>query len=286
MTPFDKKRKFLTVLASKQKPKKEMKSLSVPENLFIKCNECGAMISKEDVIKNLNVCTNCGYHFPLSAYNRVLTIIDCGTFKELNVNLKTFNPLDFPNYSEKLQEVREKTKLNESVITGYGLINGIKAVICIMDTRFLMGSMGLACGEKITRAVEFATKQNLPLIIFSASGGARMQEGILSLYQMAKTSAAIRRHSDSGGLFISVLTNPTTGGVTASFASLGDIIIAEPNALIGFAGPRVIENTIGKELPKEAQKSEFLLKNGFVDIIAKRNDIKLLLTNILNIHQK
>ncbi|MEF9984406.1 MAG: acetyl-CoA carboxylase, carboxyltransferase subunit beta [Oscillospiraceae bacterium] len=286
MNPFEERRHFLDVLKKLNKNSTKIEPVTVPDELFVKCSECGQTLQKAEIIKLYNVCPSCGYHYPISAYRRLEMLVDSGSLKELNKHYTVKNPLNFPEYEEKLIKLREKNHLNESVVTAYATIDGIKTVLCVMDVRFLMGSMGAACGEKITRAVEYATKRKLPIIIFCASGGARMQEGILSLFQMAKTSAAIKKHSDAGLLYLSVLTNPTTGGVTASFASLGDIIIAEPNALIGFAGPRVIENTIGEKLPKEAQKSEYMQNHGFVDMIVQRGNMKDIISKILRLHNK
>ena len=229
----------------------------VPEGLWMKCGNCGDAIYTEDVENNNHVCPKCGYNFRLDATKRIEMILDEGTFEEWNNDLVTSNPLNFPGYVEKLEAVKSKTGLNEAVVTGKGKIHGQSVAIGVCDSRFLMGSMGEVVGEKVTRLVEAATANELPLIIFACSGGARMQEGIVSLMQMAKTSQAIKRHNDKGLLYISVLTDPTTGGVTASFAMLGDIILAEPGALIGFAGPRVIEQTIGQKLPEGFQRSEF-----------------------------
>lgn len=215
---------------------------------------------------------------------RIKNLIDKDTFLEYDLEIETSNPLDFPEYDEKIDHIIETTKEKEAVVTGEGNINGKKTVICIMNPNFMMGSMGSVVGEKITRAIEKAIEKRLPVIIFSASGGARMQEGILSLMQMAKTSAILARLDEEGLLFISILTDPTTGGVTASFAMLGDIILAEPNALIGFAGPRVIEQTIKQKLPEGFQRSEFLLEKGFIDKIVKREDMKQILSDILNLH--
>ena len=223
-------------------------------------------------------------HLPIGAYYRLSTILDHGTFKELNPDLAPNDVLHFPDYQEKLAAASVKTGLKEAAVTATGRIGGVQAVAAVLDSRFFMGSMSTAVGEKITRAIEYAADKRLPLVIFSASGGARMQEGIFSLMQMAKTSAALERFSRSGGLYVSVLTHPTTGGVTASFASLGDITLAEPGALIGFAGPRVIEQTIGEKLPDGFQRSEFQLEHGFVDQVVPRTELKEVLTRILQLH--
>ncbi len=257
----------------------------VPEGLLRKCNKCGKTILTDEVKKNHNICPKCGGYFRIHAYSRIRMITDAGTFEEWNKGLQTRNPLEYKGYEEKIAALQEKTGLDEAVITGKGSIRGQEAVIAVMDGRFLMASMGEVVGEKLTKAIEAATAQKLPIIIFTCSGGARMQEGITSLMQMAKTAAALKRHSEAGGLYISVLTDPTTGGVTASFAMLGDIILAEPKALIGFAGPRVIEQTIGQKLPKGFQRSEFLLEHGFVDAIVERAQLKETLGNILSLHQ-
>lgn len=257
----------------------------VPEGLLRKCNKCGAAIITEDVKRGYYICPKCHGYFRVHAYRRIEMIADEGSFEEWDRSLTTKNPLGFKGYEEKVRLLQEKTKLEEAVVTGKVTIDGNPAVIGVCDGRFLMASMGEAVGEKIARAVERATKEKLPVIIFACSGGARMQEGIVSLMQMAKTSAALKRHSDAGQLYLSVLTDPTTGGVTASFAMLGDIILAEPNALIGFAGPRVIEQTIGEKLPKGFQRSEFLLEHGFIDKIVEREHMKQELSQILRLHR-
>ena len=256
----------------------------VPDGTWIKCSNCGKILYKKSLEENYNVCLNCNYHFRLGSYERVNQICDKGTFKEFNKYMKSKNPMDFPNYEEKLKANEEKSRTNEAVVTGECEIGGNKTIIAIMDSNFLMGSMGTVVGEKITIAVEEATKRKLPIIIFTASGGARMQEGILSLMQMAKISSALSRHSDAGLLYITVLTDPTTGGVTASFAMLGDIILAEPKALVGFAGRRVIEGTIKEKLPEDFQSAEFLLEHGFIDNIIKRENFKMALSALLNFH--
>ena len=251
---------------------------------WIKCDNCKEILYKEDVRNNYSVCPNCGKHFRLSSRRRIAQIIDDGTFEETDTNLHTTDPIKFEGYTQKIKLLEEKTKIKEAVKTGLGKINGINVAIAVMDANFLMGSMGEAVGEKITRLIEKAIEKHLPLIIFCASGGARMQEGMVSLMQMAKTSAALSKLNKAGLLYISVLTDPTTGGVTASFASLGDIILAEPKALIGFAGPRVIEQTINQKLPEGFQRAEFLLEHGFVDRIVERKDMKEELYKILKLH--
>ena len=256
----------------------------IPKGLWRKCNKCGRPIYTEDVKNNFYVCTKCGGYFRVHAYRRIEMVIDEGTFEEWDTEMEFVNPLDFPGYEKKIKAAREKSSLNEAVITGRGKIYGQDTVLAVCDSRFMMSSMGHNVGEKIVRAVERATKEGLPVVIFAASGGARMQEGLVSLMQMAKTSAALKRHSDAGLLYISVLTDPTTGGVTASFAMLGDVILAEPGALIGFAGPRVIEQTIRQKLPEGFQRAEFLVEHGFVDHIVERKDQKKVLGRILSLH--
>lgn len=257
----------------------------VPEGLLKKCNKCGGAIIAEDVKQGFYICPKCGSYFRVHAYRRIEMVTDENSFEEWDKGLSTRNPLDYKGYEEKLAGLKEKTGLDEAVITGKARINGTDVVIGVCDGRFLMASMGEVVGEKIARAVERATKEKLPVILFACSGGARMQEGITSLMQMAKTSAALKRHSDAGQLYISVLTDPTTGGVTASFAMLGDVILAEPKALIGFAGPRVIEQTIGQKLPKGFQRSEFLLEHGFIDGIVERFELKSTLSQIIELHK-
>ena len=258
----------------------------VPEGLLRKCNKCGGAIIAEDAKKGYYICPKCGGYFRVHAYRRIEMVGDEGTFEEWDKGLCTRNPLHYKGYEEKIAHLQEKTGLEEAVVTGKVKIQGQDTVIGVCDGRFMMSSMGEVVGEKITRAVERATREKLPVILFTCSGGARMQEGIVSLMQMAKTSAALKRHSDAGLLYVTVLTDPTTGGVTASFAMLGDIILAEPGALIGFAGPRVIEQTIGQKLPKGFQRAEFLVEHGFVDAIVERPKLRETLGEILWMHSR
>mgnify|MGYP002770377612 FL=1 len=257
----------------------------VPEGLLRKCNKCGGAIIAEDVKKDHYICPKCGGYFRVHARRRIEMVTDEGSFEEWDSDLQGGNPLEYKGYEEKLEKLQEKTGLSEAVITGKAKIDGRETAIGVCDGRFLMASMGEAVGEKIARAVERATEERLPVILFACSGGARMQEGIVSLMQMAKTSAALKHHSDAGLLYISILTDPTTGGVTASFAMLGDVILAEPKALIGFAGPRVIEQTIGQKLPEGFQRAEFLLEHGFLDAIVERPQMKAVLSKILALHE-
>ncbi len=250
------------------------------------CPRCRVATPKRELRGNLYVCPACGYHHHISGYFRLSLVLDSGSFRELDEDLASNDPLEFPGYAEKLAAAREQTGMAEAVVTATGRIDGRKVAAGVLDSRFFMGSMSAAVGEKVTRLIEHATKNRLPLIIFSASGGARMQEGILSLMQMAKTSAALGRFSQRGGLFISVLTDPTTGGVTASFASLGDITLAEPGALIGFAGPRVIQQTIGQKLPEGFQRAEFQEEHGFVDQIVPRRQMRSVLSQLLTLHTR
>ena len=260
-------------------------NIDIPIGKWVKCDNCKEILYKETVRENLSICPNCGHYFRIHIGRRLETIIDEGTYKRFELNIETSNPLNLEDYPKKIKILREKTGLEEAIACGTGKINGEDVVICIMDSGFLMGSMGAVVGEKITYSIEQAIKLKLPLIIFSVSGGARMQEGIISLMQMAKTTAALTKLNEAGILYISVLTDPTYGGVTASFASLGDIILAEPGAKIGFAGQRVIEQTIGEKLPEEFQTAEFLLEHGFIDKIVKREDMKETIYRLLKYHQ-
>lgn len=278
-------------LFSFRKPKNELESLPdeqqntpfIPEEMWIKCPKCNTMLLTTDMQENLHVCTKCNHHFRMNGRQRIEMLADTDSFIEQDANLESTNILDFPGYEAKLEKAR-KSGSKESVICGECKIGGIDSELCVMDSDFMIGSMGTVTGEKITRAFEYATENKLPIIICTISGGARMQEGILSLMQMAKTSGAAKRHSDAGLLYITVLTDPTTGGVTASFAMDGDIILAEPETLIGFAGQRVIEQTIRQKLPKDFQRSEFLLQKGFVDAVVSRNNLKNTIVKLLKIH--
>ncbi|MEK5037911.1 acetyl-CoA carboxylase, carboxyltransferase subunit beta [Sporosarcina sp. FSL K6-3457] len=258
----------------------------VPEGIMTKCPQCKNIILTKDLMKTLKVCPKCDHHLKMTAAERVTYLFDEGTFESIDNHLKTENPLQFPAYTEKIESDAKKTGLNEAVLTGTGKIDGHEVAVAIMDAHFRMGSMGSVVGEKITRAIEQATSLGIPMLIFSASGGARMQEGVLSLMQMAKTSVALNRHASKGLLFISIMTYPTTGGVSASFASVGDINIAEPKALIGFAGRRVIEQTVREKLPEDFQTAEFLLDHGQLDAVVHRNDMKNILAKIVRLHAK
>lgn len=273
-----KKKKYATIPS-------ELEKHDVPEGIMTKCPNCKKNMYTKDLVKNLKVCSYCDYHHPMNSRERLESFIDEDSFEEINQNMISTNPLQFPDYLEKVVKDQEKTGLNEAVVTGIGKVNGFPVVVAVMDSTFRMGSMGSVVGEKITRAIEKADELSIPFIIFTASGGARMQEGSLSLMQMAKTSVALKRLSDNGGLFISIMTHPTTGGVSASFASLGDYNLAEPGALIGFAGRRIIEQTIREELPADFQTSEFLLKCGQLDAVISRLVLKEKITTILDIHQ-
>ncbi len=265
--------------------KRKGADIDIPIGKWVKCEECKEIIYKEELRNNLNICPVCGHYFRMHIDRRLELVVDEGTYKKFDLDIETTNPLNIEEYPKKLKALREKTGLKEAVACGTGKINGEEVVICIMDSGFLMGSMGIVVGEKITYAIEQAIEKRLPLIIFSVSGGARMQEGIISLMQMAKTTAALTKLDEAGLLYISVLTDPTYGGVTASFASLGDIILAEPKAMIGFAGQRVIEQTIGESLPEGFQTAEFLLEHGFIDKIVERKDLKNVISNLIKYHK-
>jgi len=267
------------------KPNEQSKA-EVPEGLMHKCTGCHKIYYRKEMKNNLYICPNCDYHEPMYAWRRIDSLFDPDSFIEWDKHLQTSNPLNFPDYEEKLAGDQKKTKLKEAVVTGKGTIAGYMTAFAVMDARFRMGSMGSVVGEKIARAIERAKDEAIPFIIFTASGGARMQEGVLSLMQMTKTSMAIERFSENGGLMVSVMTHPTTGGVSASFASLGDYNIAEPRALIGFAGRRIIEQTIREKLPDDFQTAEFLLKHGQLDKVVHRHEMKQFLTTLLKLHQK
>lgn len=276
-----KKRKYAVVSKKEFKDEKP----NIPNGMWRKCPNCGEFIYNEFLEKNLMVCSNCNHHFRLTAYERINYTLDEGSFKEIKCDAIQRNPLNFAGYNEKHKFNQEGAGIDEAVIIGTGNIVDKEVVIAVMESNFMMGSMGTVVGERITTAVEYATKNRLPIIIFTTSGGARMQEGMFSLMQMAKISAAIAKHSESGLLYITVLTDPTTGGVTASFAMQGDIILSEPNALVGFAGRRVIENTINEKLPEDFQKAEFLLERGFIDKIVSRERMKEVLSKLLVFHE-
>lgn len=263
----------------------EKKKTNIPKGLMFKCPRCSNVVFMDEFTNMGKVCPNCNYHARLTAKERLEITVDKGSFKEFDKNMISKNPINFDGYPEKQEALRAKTGLNDAVVTGEATIRNERIVIGVMDSHFMMGSMGSVVGEKITRAFEFATKNKLPIIMFSCSGGARMQEGAISLMQMAKTSAAALRHSEAGCLYISVMTDPTTGGVTASFASVGDIIIAEPKVLIGFAGRRVIEGTIKQRLPDDFQSAEFSLEHGFVDMIIDRRKIRRTLAHLIKLHK-
>ncbi len=275
-----------SLFSGNKKKKESGQEKAFPEGLMTKCPECRHIQLTKELEKNHKVCTKCSYHFKMTAQERVDYFLDEGSFVSMDDHLQTSNPLNFPAYVEKISVDQQKTGLNEAVLTGVGTLDGEEIVIAIMDSHFRMGSMGSVVGEKITRAVEKATELRVPFIIFTASGGARMQEGVLSLMQMAKTSVALKRHSDQGLLFISILTHPTTGGVSASFASVGDINIAEPQALIGFAGRRVIEETVREKLPNDFQTAEFLLEHGQLDAIFPRKDLRDQVAVLVKMHTK
>ena len=277
--------KVKKVNEKEEKRVKNEKASDMMIGKWVKCDKCKEIIYKDDLHQNLSVCPNCGKHFRLSSRRRIKQIADEGTFKEIGEEIVTKDPLNFKGYMKKVEMLKEKTKIEEAVKCGICEIEGEKAVLAVMDGNFLMGSMGSAVGERITLAIETAVKKKLPLVIFCVSGGARMQEGMISLMQMAKTSSALTKLDKAGQLYISVLTDPTTGGVTASFASLGDIILAEPHALIGFAGPRVIEQTINQKLPEGFQSSEFLLEHGFIDKIVERKDMKSTIAKLIRLHK-
>lgn len=273
-----KKKKYVTVQDSKQN--------EVPDGIMTKCPNCKKIMYTKELTENLNVCFNCDHHIQLSAYGRIEALVDADSFEEFDQGMTSANPLNFPGYEEKVEKDQKKTGMNEAIVTGVATLNGMPFGVAVMDPRFRMGSMGSVVGEKICRIVDHCTAHKLPFVLFTASGGARMQEGIISLMQMAKTSVSLERHSEAGLLFISYMTHPTTGGVSASFASVGDINLAEPKALIGFAGRRVIEQTINEKLPDDFQTAEFLLAHGQLDKVVHRSDMKSTLATLFDMHRE
>ena len=258
---------------------------TAPDLLF-KCPRCSGVEIMEEFEQGLCVCSACGYHARIGAARRLEITVDTDSFSEYDKEMESQNPIGFPDYEEKIKQLQEKTGLKDAIVTGECTIEGKRCCIGVMDSAFMMASMGSVVGEKVARLFERATEKGLPVVLFTASGGARMQEGIVSLMQMAKTSGAVMRHSDAGGLYVTVLTDPTTGGVTASFASLGDIILAEPKVLVGFAGRRVIEGTIKQRLPDDFQSAEFLLEHGFADAVVRRQEMRAVLGNLLRLHER
>lgn len=265
--------------------KNKKSNIDIPVGKWVKCDECKEIIYKETLKENLSICPNCGHYFRMHINKRLELVTDKDSYKKFDLNIETTNPLQLEDYPKKLKVLREKTGINEAVACGTAKINNEDVVICVMDSGFLMGSMGVVVGEKITYAIEQAIEKKLPLIIFTTSGGARMQEGIISLMQMAKVSSALTKLDEAGLLYITVLTDSTYGGVTASFASLGDIILAEPKAMIGFAGQRVIKQTIGQDLPEGFQTAEFLLEHGFIDKIVERKDLKNTIHKLITLNK-
>lgn len=288
MALFKKQKKYFALHTHGVEPQvpdtQEVLTPSIPEGLYHKCRHCEKLVLREELEKNRKICPKCGGYERMGAMERLQMVLDENTFKEINGQIVGRNPLDFPGYDRKIEDTQMKSGLTEAVLTGYGRIDGVKVAVGAMDSNFIMGSMGTAVGEKVSSLVEFATFYRLPLVIFSASGGARMQEGILSLMQMTKVSYALKKHHDQGLLYVSVPTDPTTGGVTASFAMLGDFIIAEPKTLIGFAGRRVIEGTIKKKLQEDFQSAEFLLEKGFLDAVVRREEMRSYLGTVLRLH--
>ena len=270
---------------TKKVDKRKKAEPSIPDGMWIKCNTCKAIIYKKEVTE-YKLCPNCDAHFRMNPAERIAITCDEGSFEEFDQNMHPKNPMNYPEYDQVIKKAQDKSGIKEAVVTGRCTIHGQKTVLAIMDSHFMMGSTGSVVGEKITRAVEYATKHRLPIIIFTTSGGARMQEGIISLMQMAKVSEALGRHDAAGLLYVTVLTDPTTGGVTASFAMLGDIILSEPKALIGFAGQRVIKGTIHQDLPEGFQRAEFQLEHGFVDRIVHREKLRNELGKILRLHSQ
>ena len=284
MALFSKKDKYIRINPNRSTVNQPQIKPEVPDELFSQCPGCKYTIYQKD-LGSERICPHCGYTFRISAQERLALTIDMGTFLEMFKGIETQDPLNFPSYRKKLTLMREKTGLDEAVVTGTALIKGEKVALGIMDSNFIMASMGTVVGEKITRLFEYATAEKLPVVLFTASGGARMQEGIMSLMQMAKISAAVKRHSNAGLFYLTILTDPTTGGVTASFAMEGDIILAEPQSLVGFAGRRVIENTVREDLPEDFQKAEFLLEHGFVDAIIKRRELPDTIARLVRLHK-
>ena len=285
MALFSKKDKYIRINPNRSTVNQLQIKPEVPDELFSQCPGCKYTIYQKD-LGSERICPHCGYTFRISAQERLALTIDMGTFLEMFKGIETQDPLEFPGYQKKLASMREKTGLDEAVVTGTALIKGEKVALGIMDSNFIMASMGTVVGEKITRLFEYATAEKLPVVLFTASGGARMQEGIMSLMQMAKISAAVKRHSNAGLFYLTILTDPTTGGVTASFAMEGDIILAEPQSLVGFAGRRVIENTVREDLPEDFQKAEFLLEHGFVDAIIKRRELPDTIARLVRLHRR
>ena len=285
MALFSKKDKYIRINPNRSTVNQPQIKPEVPDELFSQCPGCKYTIYQKD-LGSERICPHCGYTFRISAQERLALTIDMGTFLEMFKGIETQDPLNFPGYRKKLTLMREKTGLDEAVVTGTALIKGETVALGIMDSNFIMASMGTVVGEKITRLFEYATAEKLPVVLFTASGGARMQEGIMSLMQMAKISAAVKRHSNAGLFYLTILTDPTTGGVTASFAMEGDIILAEPQSLVGFAGRRVIENTVREDLPEDFQKAEFLLEHGFVDAIIKRRELPDTIARLVRLHRR
>ncbi|WP_067624098.1 acetyl-CoA carboxylase, carboxyltransferase subunit beta [Alicyclobacillus acidiphilus] len=284
---FNRRRQYATLGSTSEAARtNEVVERDVPKGLVQKCDACGNLLMAKELQKHLHTCPECNYHFRIDARTRVDLTLDEGSFVEFDANISSSNPLGFPGYEEKLAKAQAATGLVEGCVTGKGTIDGLPVVIGVMDPGFIMGSMGSAVGEKLTRAMEYACEVNEPLVLFAASGGARMQEAIISLMQMAKTSVALRKMHDHGTLFVSVITHPTTGGVSASFASLGDIIVAEPGAMFGFAGRRVVEQTIRQTLPDDFQTAEFNLKHGMIDKVVHRKQMRDALGVILRIHAR
>ncbi|HFI0101460.1 TPA: acetyl-CoA carboxylase, carboxyltransferase subunit beta [Streptococcus suis] len=284
MALFRKKDKYIRINPNRSRIESAPQAKpEVPDELFSKCPACKVILYKNDLGLE-KTCQHCSYNFRITAQERLALTVDDGSFEELFTGIETTNPLDFPNYLEKLEATRQKTGLDEAVLTGKATIGGQPVALGIMDSHFIMASMGTVVGEKITCLFELAIEERLPVVLFTASGGARMQEGIMSLMQMAKISAAVKRHSNAGLFYLTVLTDPTTGGVTASFAMEGDIILAEPQTLVGFAGRRVIESTVRENLPDDFQKAEFLQEHGFVDAIIKRQDLPATISRLLRMH--